>query len=72
MNTLIAMKNPYSSRKLAIKHALLAAIINNADTFSSMRQEAHVQSVHHHNMMYVVERSKLIDDNIFLWTFSDV
>ncbi len=27
--------------------------------------------VHHHNMMYVIECSKLIDDNnIFLWTFS--
>jgi hypothetical protein len=37
MNTLIVVKNPCSSMKLATKHALLVAIINNVDTFSFMR-----------------------------------
>jgi hypothetical protein len=68
MNTL---KNPCSLKKLAIKHALLVATINNVDTSSSMRQKVHVLGVHHRNMMYAVKCSKLIDDNnLFLWTFS--
>jgi hypothetical protein len=37
MNTLTIVKNPCSYMKLASKHALLVATINNVDTFSSMR-----------------------------------
>ncbi len=59
MNTL---KNP-SFKKLAIKHVLLVATVNNVDISLSMKQNVHVLGVHHCNMMYAIKHSKLIDDN---------
>lgn len=63
-----ALKNPCTFTKLAIKHALLIAIINSNEKCLSLRHlKAFVLGVHHSNMSLIVEHQKLIDFGAIFW-----
>ncbi len=69
MSTLGDVKNPCTSIKLAIKHALVIVAINSTKSNMSLREKAHVLGVHQHNVSLIIKCHRCMNSiGIFLWT----
>ncbi len=71
MSTLGDVKNPCTSSKLVIRHALLTSIVKSTKNNTSLRQKVCVLSVHHHNISLTVKHHRHMNFiGIFSWTLS--
>jgi len=60
-NSLGVVKNPYTFVKLAIKHALLIAVISSIDKYSLLKQKSYILDVHHRNVSLAIQCHKHFD-----------